>query len=234
MLGELRSHIPHLAEAVAQARAGRRPSYDWSETGAADAVRSARRSTQRKATTTRRPRVKKSQPPTSDYESLTASEVVGKLTDFTQEQLKATIAYERAHRKRATVIERAQSLREDEPYDGLRRADRPRRRAAADRCRRGDRAPRARVRGAAQAPRRGARDRPAPAQRDVVMSVPVLEVPTSPEIPTTPVVPDAPVQPAVPEPGPVVPDTPDGPEPAEPNDPLPADPDGPEVPPPNE
>ncbi len=118
MLGELRSHIPHLAEAVVQARAGRRPSFDWSETGAADAVRSARRSTQRKATTTRRPRVKKSQPPTSDYESLTASEVVGKLTDFTQEQLKATIAYERAHRKRATVIERAQSLREDEPYDG--------------------------------------------------------------------------------------------------------------------
>ena len=108
MLGELRSHIPHLAQAVAQARAGQRPSFDWSETPAA----------KRTPATRRRARVKKAQPPTSDYESLTASEVVGKLTDFTQAQLKATIAYERAHRKRATVIERAQSLREDEPYKG--------------------------------------------------------------------------------------------------------------------
>ena len=118
MLGELRDHIPHLAHAVAQVRSGGRPSFDWSETGAADTARTAKRSTQRKAATTRRPRVTKSKPPTSDYESLTASEAVGKLSDFTQDQLKATIAYERAHRKRATVIERAQSLREDEPFNG--------------------------------------------------------------------------------------------------------------------
>jgi ferritin-like metal-binding protein YciE len=118
MLGELRRHIPRLGQAVVQARAGGSPSYDWSETGAADAVRSTRRSTQRKAATTRRPRVTKAQPPTSDYESLTASEAVAKLTDFTQDQLKATIAYERAHRKRATVVERAKSLQEDEPFSG--------------------------------------------------------------------------------------------------------------------
>ena len=118
MLGELRRHIPRLGQAVAQARAGKRPSFDWSETGAADTARSARRGAQRKAATTRRPRVKKTQPPTSEYDSLTASEAVGKLTEFTQEQLKATIAYERAHRKRATVIERAQGLQEDEPFDG--------------------------------------------------------------------------------------------------------------------
>ena len=118
MLDELRQHIPRLANAVAQARAGGRPSFDWGETGAADAVRSASRSTRRKATTTRRPRVRKTQPPASDYESLTASEVVGRLAEFTQEQLKLTIAYERAHRKRTTVIERAQSLQEDEPFDG--------------------------------------------------------------------------------------------------------------------
>ena len=36
---------------------------------------------------TRRPRIKKTQAPTSDYEKLTASEVVGKLTEFTQAQL---------------------------------------------------------------------------------------------------------------------------------------------------
>jgi ferritin-like metal-binding protein YciE len=118
MLGELRRHIPRLGQAVAQARAGKRPSFDWSETGAADTARSARRGAQRKAATTRRPRVKKTQPPTSEYDSLTASEAVGKLTEFTQGQLKATIAYERSHRKRATVIERAQALQEDEPFDG--------------------------------------------------------------------------------------------------------------------
>jgi ferritin-like metal-binding protein YciE len=118
MLTELRGHIPRLGQAVAQAQAGRRPSFDWGETGAADSVRSARRSTQRRAATTRRPRVKKTQPPTTEYDSLTASEAVGKLPEFTQEQLKATIAYERAHRKRATVIERAQSLQENEPFDG--------------------------------------------------------------------------------------------------------------------
>jgi ferritin-like metal-binding protein YciE len=111
MLAELREHIPHLGTAVAQARAGGTPSYDWTATGAAETVK-------RKAATTRRPRVKKTQPPTSDYDKLTATEVVSKLAGFTQAQLKDVIAYERANRKRATVIERAQSLREDEPFDG--------------------------------------------------------------------------------------------------------------------
>ena len=111
MLAELRQHIPRLGTAVAQARAGGNPSFDWETTGAAETVR-------RKATTARRPRLSKAQPPTSEYESLTASEVVGKLTEFTQEQLTMTIAYERAHRKRTTVIERAQSLQGDEPFDG--------------------------------------------------------------------------------------------------------------------
>ncbi len=110
MLAELREHIPRLGAAVAQARAGRRPSFDWGETGAADAVRATARA--------RRPRVKKTTPPLSDYDSLTATEVVSKLPEFTQEQLKATIAFERAHRKRATVTERAKSLQEDEPFSG--------------------------------------------------------------------------------------------------------------------
>ena len=118
MLAELRQHIPRLGTAVAQARAGGQPSFDWETTGAADAARSTAKTARRKATTTRRPRLSKAQPPTSEYESLTASEAVGKLTDFTQEQLTQTIAYERAHRKRATVIDRAQSLQEDEPFSG--------------------------------------------------------------------------------------------------------------------
>jgi ferritin-like metal-binding protein YciE len=105
MLAELRGHIPPLAHAVAEARAGGTPSYDWTERKPAPATR-------------RRPRVKKTQPPTSDYERLTASEVVGKLTDFTQAQIAAVLAFEQANRKRATVIERAKSLQEDEPFEG--------------------------------------------------------------------------------------------------------------------
>jgi len=111
MLEELRRHVPRLAQAVAQARAGGRPSYDWTTTGAAETVK-------RKARTTRRPRIKKTQAPTADYDKLTASDVVGKLTDFTQAQLSDVVAYERANRKRATVIDRAQSLQEDEPFSG--------------------------------------------------------------------------------------------------------------------
>ncbi len=111
MLGELREHMPRLAEAVAEARAGGSPSYDWTSTGAAETVK-------RKAKTTRRPRVRKTQPPTADYDRLTATEVVGKLTDFTQSQLSDTVAYERANRKRTTVIDRAQGLQEDEPFSG--------------------------------------------------------------------------------------------------------------------
>jgi ferritin-like metal-binding protein YciE len=111
MLAELREHIPRLGEAVAQATAGGKPSFDWSATGAAETVK-------RTAKTTRRPRVRKSQPPTAEYPKLTASEAVGKLPGFTQQQLKDTVAYERATRKRTTVIERAQSLQEDEPFNG--------------------------------------------------------------------------------------------------------------------
>jgi ferritin-like metal-binding protein YciE len=111
MLGELRQHIPRLSEAVAEAQAGGTPSYDWTTTGAAETVKRA-------AKTTRRPRVKKTQAPTSDYDKLTASEVVGKLTEFTQAQLGEVVAYERANRKRATVIDRAQSLQENEPFSG--------------------------------------------------------------------------------------------------------------------
>src|SRR5215218_9389437 len=49
MLDQLRRHIPRLATAVAQARAGGQPSYDWETTGAADAARGAARGAKRTA-----------------------------------------------------------------------------------------------------------------------------------------------------------------------------------------
>jgi ferritin-like metal-binding protein YciE len=118
MLEQLRGHIPHLAHAVVQAEAGGRPSYDWETTGGADTARKAGRTARRKAKTARRPRAKKAEAPFTDYDKLTASQVVSKLTDLTQEQLGQVIVYERAERKRATVVERAQSLQESQPFPG--------------------------------------------------------------------------------------------------------------------
>jgi ferritin-like metal-binding protein YciE len=118
MLEQLRGHIPHLAHAVVQARAGGRPSFDWETTGAADTARKTARTAQRKAKTARRPRAKKAEAPFADYDELTATDVVSRLTDLSQEQLTQVIAYERAERKRATVVERAQSLQEKEPFFG--------------------------------------------------------------------------------------------------------------------
>jgi ferritin-like metal-binding protein YciE len=118
MLEQLRGHIPMLASAVVQARAGGRPSYDWATTGAADTARKTSRAAQRKATPARRPRARKAEAPFTDYDNLNAGEIVSKLTDLTQDQLAEVIAYERANRKRTTVIERAQSLQENEPFPG--------------------------------------------------------------------------------------------------------------------
>jgi ferritin-like metal-binding protein YciE len=118
MLEQLRGHIPKLANAVVQARATGEATYDWETTGAADTARKTVRSAQRKATTTRRPRAARAETPLAGYDKLSASETVSKLTDLTQDQLARVVAYERANRKRATVIERAQSLQENEPFRG--------------------------------------------------------------------------------------------------------------------
>ena len=118
MLEQLRGHIPHLAHAVVQARAGGRPSFEWETTGAADSARKAGRTAQRKAKTARRPRARQTEPPFTDYDKLNAGEIASRLSDLTQEQLAAVIVYERAHDKRVTVVERAQGLQENEPFPG--------------------------------------------------------------------------------------------------------------------
>ena len=85
MLGELRRHIPRLAEAVAQARAGGKPELRLGRPPAPPRPSSARAKTApppaRQEDRSRRP---------SDYDKLTASDVVGKLTDFTQAQLRTS------------------------------------------------------------------------------------------------------------------------------------------------
>ena len=118
MLEQLRNHIPKLANAVVQARATGEATYDWETTGAVETARKTARRAQRKASTTRRPRATTAEPPLPDYDKLNASQAVSKLADLSQGQLAQVVAYERANRKRATVIERAQSLQENEPFPG--------------------------------------------------------------------------------------------------------------------
>ena len=52
MLEQLRGHIPKLANAVVQARATGKATYDWETTGAADTARRTARTARRKASTT--------------------------------------------------------------------------------------------------------------------------------------------------------------------------------------
>jgi hypothetical protein len=62
------------------------------------------------------------EPPIADDDSLTASQIVSRLTDLSQDELGRLLAYERANRDRSTVSSRARSLQESEPftgYDGL-------------------------------------------------------------------------------------------------------------------
>jgi ferritin-like metal-binding protein YciE len=56
--------------------------------------------------------------PLAGYDRLNAGQVAARLSDFTQAQLRAVAAYERAHRNRRTVLERIAALEGSEPVDG--------------------------------------------------------------------------------------------------------------------
>ena len=130
MLAELRAHIPHLAHAVVQARAGGRPSFDWETTGAADAARPARRKATRRARSRqaadRRLRVADRERGRLEALRLHAGAAAGR------DRLRARAPQAR-HGDRA----RAEPAGE-RAVRRLRRADRARGRAAAARLRRGD------------------------------------------------------------------------------------------------
>ena len=48
--------------------------------------------------------------PIADYDELNAGQVVARLSQLSQDQLAAVLAYERAHRDRRAVIEKAEQL----------------------------------------------------------------------------------------------------------------------------
>ncbi len=142
MLQRVLKEIPKLTSAVFRAEVKGDSSYDVTKTGAADAVReasNAAKQTTRKAVstakrTTRQARkvpgvaqaegqIKGAVASEEDlaikgYDSLTADEIVAKLSDLSQIDLAKVDSYERKHEDRTTILSRITSLRGDEPWPG--------------------------------------------------------------------------------------------------------------------
>jgi ferritin-like metal-binding protein YciE len=142
MLDVVLREIPKLTEAVVDADVRGKGSYDVGRTGAAQAMRrvagAVRQTAQETASRARRtsrkaravPGVARAEGqvkgamagerdlPISRYDSLTADEVVRKLTALSQIDLAKVEAYERKHQARSTILNRIQALRGDEPWPG--------------------------------------------------------------------------------------------------------------------
>ncbi len=142
MLARVMREIPKLTDAVVGADVQGNPSYDVSETGAADAVRNAgqqaektaRRAGTRARSTARQARkvpgvaqaegqikgaaAAEQDLPIGRYDSLTAADVLEKLSGLSQIDLAKVDAYERKNQSRSTVLGRTSALRGDEPWPG--------------------------------------------------------------------------------------------------------------------
>jgi ferritin-like metal-binding protein YciE len=142
MLDRLLKEIPKLTDAVAKAELEGDPSYDITKTGAADAARvagvgakrTASKGTARAKRTARQARkvpgvaqaegqakgavASESDLPIAKYASLNADEIAAKLTELSQIDLAKVDSFERKNDNRATVLNRIQSLRGNEPWPG--------------------------------------------------------------------------------------------------------------------
>ena len=142
MLERVQRELPKLARAVVRADVRGDRSYDVTTTGAADAVRAAgdtisdaARSTTASAKDASRqarkvPGVAQAEGelkgavasatdlPIARYDTLTAEEISGRLTQMSQIDLAKIDAYERRTDARSTILSRISSLRADEPWPG--------------------------------------------------------------------------------------------------------------------
>jgi ferritin-like metal-binding protein YciE len=142
MLDRLLKEIPRLTDAVARAEFDGDGSFDVTETGAADALReagkTAKRTTRKGAGQAKRtarqarkvPGVARAEGTAkgavasesdlaiTNYDSLSADEVQGKLADLSQVDLAKVNAYERRNQNRSTITSRIDSLQGDEPWPG--------------------------------------------------------------------------------------------------------------------
>jgi ferritin-like metal-binding protein YciE len=131
MLERVLREIPQLTDAVVGADVRGEPSYSVADTGAADAVRSAGTQAKRTARQARKvPGVARAEGQVkgavaseedlaiSRYDSLTADEIVGRLTGLSQVDLAKVAAYERKNQNRSTVLGRIDTLQGNEPWPG--------------------------------------------------------------------------------------------------------------------
>jgi ferritin-like metal-binding protein YciE len=137
MLDRILREIPKLTEAVANGT-----TFDTASTGAAQATRSAGKATKRTAkkaaaksrsgarTARKVPGVARAEGaakgavasagdlPIPRYDSLTADEIVAKLSELSQIDLTKVRAYERKNDDRTTIVTRIDTLRGNEPWPG--------------------------------------------------------------------------------------------------------------------
>jgi ferritin-like metal-binding protein YciE len=142
MLQRILREIPKLTDAVVRADIKGEPSYDVATTGAADTARQVEREVRRTArkaqsSAKRSARQARKAPaagqterqtngavaseeglPIERYDSLTAEEVVAKLSKLSQIDLAKVDSYERSNQSRATVLSRVSALRGREPWPG--------------------------------------------------------------------------------------------------------------------
>jgi len=142
MLDRLLAEIPRLTDAVVRADVEDKPSYNTSETGAADSARAAGRAVtttarnagegaKSKARSARKvPGVAQAEGQIkgalasegdlaiTGYDKLTAAEIVEKLGDLSQIDLAKIDSYERKNENRTTILSRITSLRGSEPWPG--------------------------------------------------------------------------------------------------------------------
>jgi hypothetical protein len=142
MLDRVLRELPKLARAVVRSEVDGDPSYDITETGAADVVRETAKESKRVARsatagakrTARQARkvpgvaraegqVKGAVASESDlaipgYDERTAEEILGRLADLSQIDLAKVKAYERKKDNRSTVLSRISTLEASEPWPG--------------------------------------------------------------------------------------------------------------------
>jgi ferritin-like metal-binding protein YciE len=131
MLERIMRELPKLSAAVVGADVKDDPSYDLTKTGAADAARKTGAKAKRTARQARKVpgvaqaegQVKGAVASESDlaiagYDTLTAEEIVAKLSELSQIELAKVDSYERKHQNRTTVLDRVGTLRGDEPWPG--------------------------------------------------------------------------------------------------------------------
>jgi ferritin-like metal-binding protein YciE len=142
MLDRVLRELPKLARAVVRSEVDGEPSYDITDTGAADAVREtateskrvARSATAGAKRTARQARkvpgvaraegqlkgavASEGDLAIAGYDKLTVEEIAGKLAELSQVDLAKVQAYERKKDNRSTVLTRISALQGDEPWPG--------------------------------------------------------------------------------------------------------------------